>query len=600
VRLLLAGTVHPMFRDSLAEVFGSHPRRRRRTPPPEPALSVAFGVGIFDGINDPRRCRFEMAMHCEGVPAVVIAVTATHVLIGPVSIPGRQGCAHCAHDRIRAAAANDEPPAQPARLSRSERQLVLKELVATIRSGPASPLVDRVVSIDRQDRSKSVHRVVPVSFCKVCGGAAASAANTGKLTAPNASADPFSGWVDPITGVISSVHVDRHSAQGGGPVVVATSPPHVVTCQGKLRRLPVGWGKGLTVESALISAVGEAIERYAASLPDPRKIVWARVRDLDGDLLDPRVFPLYTSCQYSRKGFPYRPFDAKFRHPWVRGTWLGGGDVWVPAVLAFLSLGIRAEHLICQGTSNGLAASTNLEDAAMKAIFELVERDAFLTTWMTAAACTEIEQDSLDGDVSGVLRAIEKLGAIIKVVTLSTSVCGTTIACIARGDGERFPGATLGLGADLDPRLALRQAVLELGQTAPHLCHLMRGGAVRIPSRPADVRRMFDHAAFYFPAVRATAFDRLCVTAARLSLHTPMNVPARTLGACEAVLRSKGIRIALVDVTSPDVQTGPFRVVRAISADLQPLSYGYGLERQPVARLREMGSGKEVPLHPIW
>ena len=74
---------------------------------------------------------------------------------------------------------------------------------------------------------------------------------------------------------------------------------------------------------------------------------------------------------------------------------------------------------------------------------------------------------------------------------------------------------------------------------------------------------------------------------------------ARSLGACASRLEAGGVRVALVDVTAPDVMTGPFRVARAVSPDLQPISYGYGLERVPVARVRALVR-PEAAIHPIW
>jgi ribosomal protein S12 methylthiotransferase accessory factor len=77
--------------------------------------------------------------------------------------------------------------------------------------------------------------------------------------------------------------------------------------------------------------------------------------------------------------------------------------------------------------------------------------------------------------------------------------------------------------------------------------------------------------------------------------------PARSLENCAAGLEAAGVRVALVDVTSPDVAMGPFRVVRAVSPDLQPISYGYGMDSPPVERIRRQGLAAEIaPIHPIW
>jgi hypothetical protein len=40
---------------------------------------------------------------------------------------------------------------------------------------------------------------------------------------------------------------------------------------------------------------------------------------------------------------------------------------------------------------------------------------------------------------------------------------------------------------------------------------------------------------------------------------------------------------------------------RAVSPDVLPLTYGYGLERAPVKRVRErMHRADPPPVHPIW
>src|SRR6185295_19453658 len=109
------------------------------------------------------------------------------------------------------------------------------------------------------------------------------------------------------------------------------------------------------------------------------------------------------------------------RHPWVRGRWLGSEEpVWVPAILAYLSLTVRREHLICQGTSNGLAAAADVEEAALRATLELVERDAFMAAWLTASPGRRIVIDD-DPLLAGLLASLETLGPAIELYVLPTS-----------------------------------------------------------------------------------------------------------------------------------------------------------------------------------
>ena len=366
----------------------------------------------------------------------------------------------------------------------------------------------------------------------------------------------------------------------------------------------MGGEKGLTVSGALLSGVGEAIERYAASLPDPDRIAWRRPDELRGAYLDPRTLPLYTNEQYRTKGFPCIRYSPRVRHPWVQGVWLGTNvKVWVPAILVFLSLALESGQEFCQGTSSGLAAAGDFDEAATRATLELIERDALLASWLTSTPGRRLELDSTcDPRLLDIVNAITSLGATVETYLLPAGVYGATVLCLALGDGHEYPGVTIGLGTGVDARAALRSAVLELGQTGPYLQRTMRSETVPVPRAPAAVRTMLDHAAYYFPLRRSKMFDRIRGSAAPLAMRQiPRAHPARPLQHCASALAASGIRVAIVDVTSADVATGPFRVARAVSPDLQPISFGYGMDRVPVARLRRMGISAQTPaIQPVW
>jgi ribosomal protein S12 methylthiotransferase accessory factor len=585
-----------------------------------PSSPSELVIGVHGSADAAAADRLDAWARAARVAALSVWPRATDAVIGPLAVPGRAGCGRCARSRMAAAAAAAGGPGEPAPGDASgEADALPPEVIAVLvreitailgASAIESHLVDHVL-VCSASGGASRHRVIAPAYCAVCGGAAAWPATPPVLRLSADDDDPapllaaLAGWLDPHTGVISRIALELSGDAGREPPIIATaSPPHVVTEGGELRRLPLGWGKGMTLSGALLSAVGEAIERYASSLPDPARVIAARCDELDA-YLDPRDLALYSDEQYDRDGFAFRRFDPGVRHPWVRGTWLDtGAPVWVPAVLAYLSLDLVPEQQICQGTSNGLAAGGDAGDAALRAILELVERDAFMAAWMIGGGGGRpIDlDDSLDPALAAVVAGVAALGARVELVELSTAACGTVVLALALGDGERYPGATIGLGADLDPRAAVRQAILELAQTGPHLCRLMRTRALPIPERPSDVRDMIQHAVYYFPAVRAAALDRVRGVGPAVALRDLAAPDApRSLATCAGALAAAGIRIALVDVTSPDVATGPFRVVRAISPQLQPISYGHGLDHPPVERLRASGAaGSSLPIHPLW
>jgi thiazole/oxazole-forming peptide maturase SagD family component len=453
-----------------------------------------------------------------------------------------------------------------------------------------------VVALSAMFPSPRRHRFVPMPYCEVCGGAA-------RMRAVR-STRSLNGWVDPLTGVIAAIGAESPSQTGLElPIVVTAAPPHLASVDGTVRRLPVGWGKGLSPANAVLSAVGEAIERYAASLPDRSKTIEARAADLDGPHLDPRRFALYSSEQYARPGFPFRAYDPSLKHPWVRGRSLCTAEpIWVHAAFVHLSLELRRHQLLVQGSSNGLAASTSLDEAAKRAILELVERDAFMCTWLTGMPGRRvILDDTLDPRLQAIVTGVERLGAAFELYLLDTSAIGTTALCLSIGDGRDWPGVTLALGAELNPLAAIRSAILELGQTGPHLRRLLRDRRRPVPPDERAVSDMLDHAGYFFPVQRQHHFDSLRYGGHTVSLRDlEVTETPSELAACRAAIAAAGLEVAVVDVTSPDVRTGPFRVARAISPDLQGISHGFGLDRLPVARIADKCVSRPAAVHPIW
>jgi ribosomal protein S12 methylthiotransferase accessory factor len=537
-------------------------------------------------------------------------VDAGAICIGPLGWPGKAGCWRCADLRRRANAPFADGAATPAadaeRLVGLGAQLLAQAACeALCAAREAHRLARHMLAVDAATLSMSRHPVLPAPGCPVCGGPPATGERSGPVCRSDGEALlALADLVDTRVGVINCMVMESAGALGLERPVVATA---VTACAPDgaepPARMPVGWGKGMTPTAAALSAAGEALERYAASLPDARRIVRARMAELPaGEVVDPRDFPLFEARQYARPDFPFAPFDPDIAHPWVAGWRAGiGAPAWIPAMFCYLSFTYEPRQNFCSGTSNGLAAGAGVDDAALRAMLELVERDAFMVSWRTRRPGQPILVDEdWDPELLAVIRGVEALGGAVQVALLPSATGMAAALCLAFGDGVAWPGVTLGLGADPDARAAIRQAVLELGQTGPYLRRLMREGA-KVPEGPEAVREMMDHAAYYFDPRRAGAFDYLRHGNGALSWRDLHHGPARSLEGCVAALEQAGIRMWLVDVTSADLAMTPFRVVRAVSPDLQPISFGAGLERGAIRRIAaEAVALPAAYVSPIW
>jgi ribosomal protein S12 methylthiotransferase accessory factor len=368
-----------------------------------------------------------------------------------------------------------------------------------------------------------------------------------------------------------------------------------------------GAGKGITAVDALIRAVGEAVERYSASNFASAALRRASVAELsrelgpERDLIAPASLCLYDESQYARSDFPYVRLGDDTPLDWVAGRWLDTGtEVLVPALPTFFDYPPPPAEAFCQVTSNGLAAGATGDDAAMRAAMELVERDAFMLTWLARLPARRVLLDgSIDPESREVVRQLAERGARLELYLLDARTAVPCVMAIGFGDGKTWPGATVALAAHLSPRAAIRKAILEQAHVGPYLRRLMLEGREAIPELAADVHTLDDHALYYFPADRAGAFAFLDAGGAVCA--GALEEPARaSLAVLAERLRAASLRVAIVDVTSPDLGPTPFRVVRALGPGFQQIHFGHLLAQLGNPRLQAMAKrGINPDPHPM-
>jgi ribosomal protein S12 methylthiotransferase accessory factor len=354
-------------------------------------------------------------------------------------------------------------------------------------------------------------------------------------------------------------------------------------------------GKGETDADAMHSAIGEALERYCASLYDPSSFRKIALADLDADRIHPRECVLYSERQYARKQWPYRRADEKAPIAWVKTHELPGrNEVLVPASLIYLNcIAEQREDFFAPPTSNGLAAGPNLTAATLSGLYELIERDAFLITWMNRLPAPRVEFSSLTGLPKSIRNHYRQFGVepVVFNLTLDIPVYVMAAATIERsGPG---PHIVIGLGCNLNPVAALKKALMEVCQVRP-------GEVARYIKNPprerlhsyADVHTVEDHSGFAGLPERFGEFSFLLENGRSqqvedLANHSTGQETADLDFTVES-LRAAGCRVLQVDVTTPDLQPFDVRVVRTIATGLQPMHFGYGEERLGGHRLYEV------------
>ena len=261
-----------------------------------------------------------------------------------------------------------------------------------------------------------------------------------------------------------------------------------------------------------------------------------------------------------------------------------------PELLTYLSTsGSSPNEHFCPSTSNGLAAGRDLNSAVLAGLCELAERDAFLITWLNRLPVDHIDAGTR-GPVAAICRHYRQFGIETALVALVTDLPVHPVMALAI-DRDRPPACVAGFGCDLDPELAAAKALFEISQLRPAVVRHVTT-ASGYPAQYGDVRTIRDHSTFHAaPAnLRETEFlmtPRAVVPMADLVNHATGST-AGDLARCVSALRTAGCRVAYADLTTPDVAPFPIRVVRTIATGLQPIHFGFGMERLGGRRLFEL------------
>ncbi len=570
--------------------------------------------------------------HLDGLAAV----------LGPVVAPGETACWNCS--RVRLLANSNRYDAEralqstllterPRRRRRTHLnpmapmlgQLMALEAIKLVSRYTPSGLVGRQLVQNLVTYETKVHSVVRLPWCAVCGGAAAATPasggpslpeevegedDEGNLPALDRTRDPtelrerLAGWVDERTGIVRYLFLGTPDAtEPDLPVTASAILARYERSHGKDEEAQIASGKGLEPTDAMVGAVGEAIERYSAGIYRRADLLRASASNLDEDFLDPRHLCLYLDHQFDQVEFPFARYVPDKPIEWTRGRWLETGDaVWLPALPVYFNFRAAPDELFCQVTSNGLAAGASEDDAALRATYELIERDAFMLTWLAMRPAQRLLLDeSVHLGVREVVRQIQERGGDVELYLLDVGQAIPVVACLAIGDGKNWPGLTVALSAHASPARAVRKAILEQGHVGPYVRRIVRENKHQVPEQPDDVRSLLDHALYYKEPARLEAVEFMRSGVADGIPVADLPEPEDdSLTAVMAQLAGGGIRVAVADVTSPDVRLGPFRVARALGIDVQQIHFGFQKRRLANPRLHAMlTDGLNPHPHPL-
>lgn len=583
-----------------------------------PAASLVFAV--TDGIPTESDARIVRVAYQQGIPSLRLFVEPGRAVLGPCALPGEPGCVSCAETRRTRAREHPKEHVETERRFAPRlvspqhswltsisaavlAEIALAEVMTMLESG-RQPITLRTLYILRLDTLEgTLHPFLPDPQCQECGGlpsdqsaAASIAIGSHRICAPRGyrvrqlDDDVLRTYVDAETGIIRGVARDGASIFPNASARIGLPGSH---------RTEIGFGRTLSYRQSELTAVTEALERYAGIRPGGRcPAVRGSYTRLASETLHPPELGLHADWQYALPGFRFQRYRDDLVLDWVWGYSFGRqAPILVPETYAYYGQAHRDRPFVYE-ISNGCALGGSLEEAILYGLIEVAERDAFLLAWYTRVARGRIDLQTVrDRNVLLMVDRIEDVtGYQVHAFDITTEhdIPAFWVMAVDQWHDDR-PKMRIAAGAHLEREKALASALLELAPLVsrePGAYRAERPRALAMLSDPFRVRNMDDHAIAYCVP---EAFDRLsflyqapCRGLDESITGTQRN-PDIALILFQIIHQylNSGLDVIVIDQTTPEHETGGFRCVKVIVPGALPMTFGYqhtritGLSRLP-------------------
>lgn len=348
---------------------------------------------------------------------------------------------------------------------------------------------------------------------------------------------------------------------------------------------------------AVGKAIGEAVERYCGAIYNVEELPLHSYDSAPFPCVEPERFSLYSEDQYNSPGFSWVPFTRRTTVRWA-GAFdpLTGESLHVPAAMVYIPYFYyldSGDSPIVEPISTGLAAHLSPEEAALSAVCEAVERDAFSIAWQAKLAPPQIVIETLSDENYDLVKRFERVGAAVTLfnVTLDSGI--PSVLSVLRTQGPSASAFVVAASSDPSPEKAIQNSLEELTHTRRY-SQIIRDRVKGFDPGPnfENVKEQADHlnywgdpknsagSAFLFKSKKRVEFDDL----PNLSTGDPKR-DVRAL--CEKI-RETGHRTLLLDLTTEDVARCGFSTVRAVIPGYHPMFLGHAIRSLGGTRLWEV------------
>ena len=356
--------------------------------------------------------------------------------------------------------------------------------------------------------------------------------------------------------------------------IVKVSHPYIHMFYTYCNKEIFGEGSSSDVHKALETSIYEAMERYFAMRYEDQVLIYDSRQNLR-EAIDVRELILMKEWEYVNAHYSYVRYNDELKLHWCRCYEIRNMKLiprLIPATLAILRYSWKYRNERFAPTlSPGAASGDNYSKALLHGLYELVERDAFMMTWLNRLSCEKIVVDEfLSEELTSSLRRLIEDGYKVEFVNITTEFkIPVILALISQGEIKLSTTnyISFGLGSNLNPKKALMRAFSEALEIMVNYYNFDDPGIIRMKNiRTAvdnfDLKNYFEKCSFLTESENECTVNQLPITESVDDVNE--------LETCVSRLVDRGLNVYFADLTPPQLRNAKYCLIRAFVSYLQP------------------------------
>lgn len=358
----------------------------------------------------------------------------------------------------------------------------------------------------------------------------------------------------------------------------------------------IAGGVSVNEKQAMAKAIGEAVERYCLEAYDINDLIKTSISNIvarGGRVI--KGLQLFDDWQYEEDGFPFVKIDNHMDIYWTKAKDIfNEHEVFVPASFVFSRFRkVYENNNIGFLTTSGTAASVDFNSAVLYGIYELIERDCTMITWLQRLKVPRVLID--DGMIYNeeVRKSVELLhsnGINFDIYYITLDLKIPCFLVVGYSNNKELPAKLIGAGCRMNKDEALIRALEEIIQGCGWSSLQKEPQKFALEDDFKNIKGFRDRVSLYAVEEMSREFEFLksenvilysSIMDVKCSLEQEYN-------SCLNILKNHNMQLVVKDLTTSDVNQLGFSVVKVIIPELQQIEADYNFRYLNCKRTREV------------